>query len=39
MGGGRKYLLPNDAMDPVIGLNTKNGRRDGRNLINVSFFF
>ncbi|CAC5418014.1 E3.1.3.1 [Mytilus coruscus] len=36
MGGGRRYFLPNNETDPVIGLNSKNGRRDNRNLIEVS---
>lgn len=36
MGGGRRYFLPNNETDPVIGLNDKNGRRDNRNLIEVS---
>jgi hypothetical protein len=37
MGGGRRYLLPNDTVDPdkSIGVNSKNGRRDNRNLIDV----
>ncbi|XP_063410420.1 alkaline phosphatase-like [Mytilus trossulus] len=33
MGGGRKYFIPNNETDPVIGLNSKDGRRDNRNLI------
>jgi len=37
MGGGRRYFLPNDAVDPdkSVGVNSKNGRRDNRNLIDV----
>ncbi|XP_052081245.1 alkaline phosphatase-like [Mytilus californianus] len=33
MGGGRRYFLPSNESDPVIGLNNKDGRRDNRNLI------
>lgn len=37
MGGGRRYFLPNNAVDPdkSVGVNSKNGRRDSRNLIHV----
>jgi hypothetical protein len=37
MGGGRRYLLPKNFVDPdkSVGVNSKNGRRDNRNLIDV----
>ena len=39
MGGGRKYFIPNNENDPVIGINSKDGRRDNRNLINVKYLW
>ncbi|XP_048779091.2 alkaline phosphatase-like [Ostrea edulis] len=33
MGGGRRFFLPADVMDPERGANTAHGRKDGKNLI------
>ena len=36
LGGGRRSFIPKDELDPEAGVNSYQGRLDGRNLINVS---
>ena len=40
MGGGRRTFLPQNETDPETHeVDSKNGRLDGRNLVNVRIFF
>ena len=39
MGGGRRSFLPYNVNDPERGDNSKHGRQDGHNLIQVTYIF
>ena len=40
MGGGRRFFLPNIVVDPETNkTDNSNGRRDGRNLVEVISIF